>query len=133
VSRAARGCDREGTDTAVAAADAGPWLVTAADYRRLRAAGALVGDRVEGVPVGVLRAGARLTVDAAARRPRPAAWTYELWDGVPRIEPKAATVPVHLALAPRVAPAVATPAGVVLVGGAKRVGLPDRRGPSGVG
>jgi GNAT superfamily N-acetyltransferase len=90
------------------------WLVTAADHRRLRAAGALVGDRVEGVPVGVLPQGGRLTVDEIARRPRPVAWKYELLGGVPRIEPKAATVPVRLALAPRVAPPAPPPAGVAL-------------------
>ena len=82
-------------------------MVTAADYRRLRAAGALVGGRVEAVPVGVLPAGVRLTVDEIARRPRPAAWTYELLDGVPRIEPKAATVPVRLRLTGWAAPVAA--------------------------
>jgi GNAT superfamily N-acetyltransferase len=90
------------------------WLVTAADYRRLEAAGALVGGRVEGVPVGVLPPGARLTADEAALRPRPAAWKYELWDGVPRLEPKAATVPVRLALAAWAAPPTAPTAGVAL-------------------
>jgi GNAT superfamily N-acetyltransferase len=77
------------------------WLVTPADYRRLEVAGALVEGHVERVPVGLLPAGARLTVDAYLAQPRHPGWKCELLDGVPRIEPRTATVPVRLALTDR--------------------------------
>lgn len=77
------------------------WLVTPADYRRLEAAGALVEGHVERVPVGILPAGARFTVATYVEQPRHPGWKCELLDGMPRIEPRAATVPVRLALTDR--------------------------------
>jgi GNAT superfamily N-acetyltransferase len=61
----------------------------------------LVEGHVERVPVGILPAGARLTVATYVAQPRHPGWKCELLDGIPRIEPRAATVPVRLALADR--------------------------------